>query len=172
MTQGFSICAIVRDEVRYLLEWISYHRTIGIQNFFIYDNVANDSRFLIDKDGKVGISCTPPANWQQGGVQYKLYVENGIVTRDILVTAQTFPDYVFEENYNLKSIAEYENFILKNKRLPGLPSAEKVKENGIEVGQLSTSILEKVEEQALYIIQLQSQINELNKKIDKIVIKN
>ena len=33
-----SICLIVRDEHRYIEEWISYHRLIGIDHFYITDN--------------------------------------------------------------------------------------------------------------------------------------
>ena len=33
-----SICLIVRDEHRYIEEWLSYHRLIGIDHFYITDN--------------------------------------------------------------------------------------------------------------------------------------
>lgn len=33
-----SVCCIVKDENRYLEEWINYHRRIGVEHFFIYDN--------------------------------------------------------------------------------------------------------------------------------------
>ena len=33
-----SICLIVRDDHRYIEEWISYHRLIGIDHFYITDN--------------------------------------------------------------------------------------------------------------------------------------
>ncbi|GGB80300.1 glycosyltransferase family 92 protein [Dyadobacter sediminis] len=33
-----SICCIVKDENEYLEEWINYHRKIGVQHFYIYDN--------------------------------------------------------------------------------------------------------------------------------------
>jgi hypothetical protein len=38
-----SICAIVRNEARYILEWIAYHRAIGADHFFIYDNQSTDN---------------------------------------------------------------------------------------------------------------------------------
>ncbi|NEO52697.1 MAG: DUF563 domain-containing protein [Okeania sp. SIO3B5] len=37
-----SICAIIKDELPYLLEWIAYHRVIGVDNFYIYDNGSTD----------------------------------------------------------------------------------------------------------------------------------
>lgn len=36
------ICAIVRNEERYIYEWLSYHRYIGVQRFTIYDNQSTD----------------------------------------------------------------------------------------------------------------------------------
>jgi hypothetical protein len=37
-----TICAIVRNEARYTIEWIAYHRSIGIRQFVIYDNESSD----------------------------------------------------------------------------------------------------------------------------------
>jgi hypothetical protein len=37
-----SICAIVKNEVRYILEWVAFHRAIGIDHFYIYDNQSTD----------------------------------------------------------------------------------------------------------------------------------
>lgn len=36
------IAAIVRNEAPYLLEWLSWHRALGVESFIIYDNVSND----------------------------------------------------------------------------------------------------------------------------------
>jgi hypothetical protein len=33
-----SLCCIIKDENRYLQEWISYHLKIGVEHFYIYDN--------------------------------------------------------------------------------------------------------------------------------------
>lgn len=43
-----AICAIFRDEVRYLGEWIAFHRLMGVEHFFLYDNgsVDNPKRVL------------------------------------------------------------------------------------------------------------------------------
>lgn len=41
-----SLCAIIKDENAYLEEWIQYHRKIGVEHFFIYDN---DSQIPVAK---------------------------------------------------------------------------------------------------------------------------
>jgi Glycosyltransferase family 92 len=43
-----SVCAIYRDEARYLREWLEFHRLVGVERFFLYDNAsADDHRELL-----------------------------------------------------------------------------------------------------------------------------
>ena len=35
-------CAIFRDEAPYLGEWIAFHRLVGVEHFFLYDNGSTD----------------------------------------------------------------------------------------------------------------------------------
>ncbi len=37
-----AICAIVKDEGSYLLEWIAHHRLVGVQHFVLFDNGSTD----------------------------------------------------------------------------------------------------------------------------------
>lgn len=37
-----SICAIFKNEYSFILEWIAYHRCLGIHNFYIADNISSD----------------------------------------------------------------------------------------------------------------------------------
>ena len=36
------VCAIYRDEAPYLREWIEFHRLVGVERFFLYDNGSID----------------------------------------------------------------------------------------------------------------------------------
>jgi hypothetical protein len=40
-----SICAIFRDEARYLREWIEFHRLVGVERFFLYDHGSVDDPY-------------------------------------------------------------------------------------------------------------------------------
>lgn len=115
--------------------------------------------------GKVFIGMSSCTNCTTVG--YSLYVNDGIMTRDVKVTATTpFPDYVFEKKYKLMSLYELENYIKINKHLPDMPSAKEVeKSNGYEVGDMITKIVKQNEEQALYIIEQQKQIDELKASV-------
>lgn len=42
MKETLALIAIVKNETKYLLEWIAHYRSIGIRNIIIYDNDSND----------------------------------------------------------------------------------------------------------------------------------
>ncbi len=97
---------------------------------------------------------------------YKLYVADGILTEKLKVSPKTtadWADYVFDKKYELRTLTEVEKFINENKHLPGVPSAQEVVDNGIDVAKMDAKLLEKIEELTLYVIQLQKQIDELKK---------
>jgi len=81
-----------------------------------------------------------------------------------LAGAPCWPDYVFSKNYNLMPLQELEQFVNENHHLPEIPSAATVEENGIELGQMNTLLLKKIEELTLYILDLQKQIDELKSR--------
>ena len=37
-----AVCAIFKDEGPYLLEWLAFHKLIGVDLFFLYDNDSSD----------------------------------------------------------------------------------------------------------------------------------
>jgi hypothetical protein len=39
---SLALCAPFRNEARFLLEWISHHRRLGVSRFFLYDNLSTD----------------------------------------------------------------------------------------------------------------------------------
>jgi len=86
-----------------------------------------------------------------------LFVEEGIATEDMTYIFaddwDAWPDYVFEEDYNLSNLDDLEAYILKHKHLPGVISQQEVKENGVSDKQMNITLLEKIEELTLYTIQ-------------------
>jgi hypothetical protein len=128
---------------------------------------ANNALLRIQKNGNVGIGTDNPGS-------FKLAVEGKIVAREIQVTLQSpFPDYVFASEYKLRSLFSLENYISKNKHLPGIPSAAEVeKEGGIQLGDMNVKLLEKIEELTLYVIELNKKNEEINKKVEKLEKEN
>lgn len=108
-------------------------------------------------NGNVGIGVYPSA--------YKLEVNGTTRSKEVIVETG-WADYVFEENYQLRSIDEMEAFVKKNKHLPNIPKASEIENNGLKVGETNKAMMEKIEELALYIIQLKKEIDILKAKID------
>ena len=98
------------------------------------------------------------------GKSYHLLTSDSIITHHLYVDVNSFPDYVFAENYKLKPINEVESYIKDFGHLPGLPSAEEVKRDNINLGEMYTILLEKVENMALYIIELNEELSKLEKE--------
>ena len=62
-----------------------------------------------------------------------------------------------------------EEYIRKNRHLPGLPSAAEITKNqGYELGRMQECLTRVVEEQTLYILDLQRQINVLTAEIQNL----
>jgi len=83
--------------------------------------------------------------------------------------AANWPDFVFDDGYELLSIEQLRSFIKTNKHLPGIPSQTCVEsEGGIKIGDLSIDLVKKIEELTLYIIELKQQNDELFSSIEKL----
>jgi hypothetical protein len=88
----------------------------------------------------------------------RMYVQGGIRTERIRVDVANlngWADYVFEEGYQLMPTEELEAFIKEHKHLPGVPSAQEVVENGIDLADMNRILLEKIEELTLRVIELE-----------------
>jgi hypothetical protein len=77
------------------------------------------------------------------------------------VTLDGWSDFVFENDYSLMPLEEVEQHIHQYKHLPGVPSEKEVRENGVNVGEMQSKLLEKIEELTLYVIRLQKQVHDL-----------
>lgn len=42
-----AVCAIYRDEAPYLAEWVEFHRLMGVERFFLYDNGSVDDHLEV-----------------------------------------------------------------------------------------------------------------------------
>lgn len=107
----------------------------------------------------IGSDITIPSNGTYG-----LYVSKGILTEKMRVAVSgtsSWADYVFSKQYQLRNLVEVEKFILKNKHLPDVPSAEEVANQGIEIAEMQATLLRKIEELTLYSIQQSKEIKKL-----------
>lgn len=118
-------------------------------------------RVRIMANGDVGIGTTDP--------KAKLAVNGVVRATELKVMGDiNLPDYVFEDDYKLISLPEVEKYITKNKHLPEVPSAKEVAENGLELGMMSATLLKKIEELTLYMIEQQKEIERLKKEMKEL----
>jgi len=100
---------------------------------------------------------------------YMFAVAGSMVAESVKVELEgNWPDFVFEKNYTLLSLKEVEAFINNNGHLPNVPSAEEIKNNGIDLGEMDATLLQKIEELTLHSIQQQKEIEslkEINQKL-------
>jgi hypothetical protein len=132
---------------------------------------GNYSLFLKD-DGKIGMGVTDDnsdnkfcATALSGN--YRLYVNGGILTTKIKVANYnpgSWPDYVFDNNYKLPQLSEVESFVKANKHLPGIPSAKEIEKEGLDLAEMQSKQMEKIEELTLYLIELKKDVEALKKE--------
>jgi len=117
--------------------------------------------------GQVGINTSyVPA-------EYRLAVEGDIIAEEIQVMQRIhWPDYVFEEAYELMSLSDLETEIETLGHLPGVHSAEEVEENGHALGKMDAILLEKVEELTLHLIEMNKQMEAQQTAIKTLKMEN
>ena len=137
----------------------------GLGNAQLIFRTGGTNAVMIDKNQNFGIGTTAPSE--------KLQVEGNILANGeiyskrlrISLTPGIWPDYVFKPEYDLMSLKEVESFIRTNKHLPDVPSAKVVEQDGLDIGSMDATLLKKVEELTLYLI-------EVNKKVEKLQEEN
>jgi len=96
---------------------------------------------------------------------YKLAVNGDAIFTKIKVKPYgNWPDYVFHASYDLRPLSEVEQYIQQNHHLPEVPSAEEVKKDGLDVGDNQATLLKKIEELTLYVIEQNKKLEEQYRK--------
>lgn len=130
---------------------------IPYQNRF-KGNVYLSGGGIWNTSGNVGIGTENP--------DAKLAVNGTIHSKEVKVDLNVpAPDYVFANDYNLRSLKEVETYVKENSHLPEIPSAKEFEKNGIQLAEMNMVLLKKIEELTLYAI-------EQNKRLDKIEKEN
>jgi hypothetical protein len=131
-------------------------------NLYVGDVFSANGASLAIKaiqNGNVGIGTSTPDS--------KLTVSGNVHAREVKVTlnAGSVPDYVFAKDYQLKSLEEVEDYIKQNSHLPEIPSAKEIEKNGLMLAEMNMSLLKKIEELTLYMIEMKKENEKQNEKI-------
>lgn len=117
------------------------------------NHYSTGDTYLNTQGGSVGIGTTSHGS-------HKLAVGGSIGAREIKVEASGWSDFVFENDYQLRTLEEVEKHIEENGHLPEIPSEAEVTENGINLGEMNAKLLQKIEELTLYMIDMNKQMKE------------
>ncbi len=130
---------------------------IWLQPSLINDYATDHNLVLNPNNGNVVIGTGT------GTVSNKLTVFGVISAKEIKVTS-TGADYVFEDGYALRPLAEVEAFVTRERHLPGMMAAKEMGDSGLTVSQVVTVQLAKIEELTLYAIRQQKVIDALSER--------
>ena len=125
-------------------------------------NGVYSEKFRIAGNGNVGIGTNNISD------AFKLSVAGKMRAEEIEVSLSSgWADYVFAEDYKLKSLEEVEQYINEHNHLPNIPSAQEIEEEGLNIGEMQVKMMEKIEELTLYMIALKKENEELKKMIEQ-----
>jgi len=110
--------------------------------------------------GNVGIGIDNPSE--------KLAVNGNIRAKEVKVETANWPDYVFQNGYELMSLTQLESHIDIHGRLPGMPSAKEAEADGIGLADMNRKLLEKVEELTLYLIEKDHENRQLRERLTNV----
>ena len=113
---------------------------------FKIDNAANNNLLRLGRNGLPG----------EVNITGTLVVNN---------TQLNVPDYVFDEDYALRPLAEVQAFIDENSHLPDVPSEAEIKANGVDMTAMQMTLLKKVEELTLYTLEQESRLADQSREI-------
>ena len=136
--------------------------------FFIHPEASQAYDGLLVKysnTGNVGLGINSPT--QKLHVNGNILAEGNIESQKVKVTATpgSFPDYVFDSDYQLMPLADVRAYIQANGHLPKMPTATEVEATGQDLGLIQQKLLEKIEELTLYVIELKADKDALAKRL-------
>ena len=101
------------------------------------------------------------------GITTKSLTVDGKIEAEEIEVKNIGADFVFADDYKLRSLSEVEAYVKANKHLPEIAPASET-EKGVNIGEFQEKLLQKVEELTLYIIELQKKNVELESKVASI----
>nr|WP_293833391.1 hypothetical protein [uncultured Arsenicibacter sp.] len=119
-------------------------------------STAYNLRMVILDNGNVGIGTNIPTT--------KLAVNGTIRAKEVIVETD-WADFVFARGYRLRPLPEVEQFIRTHRHLPDIPAAATISGNGVALAEVTTNMMQKIEELTLYVIRQDKQIRALQRRL-------
>lgn len=124
--------------------------------------VYSQDILLLKSNGKVVIGdtsqMTTPGN-------YKLYVQNGILTEMVKVSVKTTSEWSDDSFDHLPTLADVALSIQQKKHLVNMPGADALVKDGYELKSMDAKLLEQIEWLWMHMIALEKENNRLKKEM-------
>lgn len=133
----------------------------GGQNLY-FKKLHIDGELSVEKN--MGIGVKNPQN--------KLDVNGTIHSKEVRVDMTGWSDYVLKKDYNLPTLEQVEKHIAEKGHLENIPNEQEVLKNGINLGEMSAKLLQKIEELTLYTIEQNKKIEKQSDEIEVLKIEN
>lgn len=133
-------------------------------NAMFIENKLPDGQIIFETDDKERLRVQPGGNVGIGTANpLSTLSVNGKIESEEIQVVQDVADYVFEADYKMLSLEELETYIGENGHLPNIQTQEDVTNNRglVSLGDLSVSLMAKVEELTLHMIEMNKRIKTL-----------
>ncbi len=128
-------------------------------------NSSGSILFNVRNDGHVSVGSSCNTTTIPQSVNAKMSVDGVVFAREMRVTVNNWPDYVFS-CYKLDSLSDVIEYAKANGHLPDIPSAASVAENGVDLGKMTSLLLKKVEELTLHVARIDAENKALRQRIE------
>lgn len=130
--------------------------------FYFEDQNGNspEGNLALWNNGKVSIG---DVDVNTPDYDYGLYLHKGLLTEKVKVALKNtsqWADHVLKPGYRLMPLDEVQAFISQYGHLPGVPSAECMVEEGLDVVKTNALLMEKVEELTLYMMAMEKRLRQ------------
>jgi hypothetical protein len=128
------------------------------------NNTSLDNALLImsmSREGNIGFGTAPDSI-------YRLQVAGDMRVEEIIVETG-WADFVFDDAFVLRPLAEVESFIRANGHLPDIPTGVSIESNGLSLGDISARFMQKIEELTLYTIDQEKRLETQDEQIAKLL---
>lgn len=132
---------------------------------WIYSDISFANEVRVMDRLRVGRRGYPGAAWDDRASDALVMVAGKLAAQEIIVHIDHWADDVFDEDYPLPTLAEVEEFVREEHHLPGVPSGAEIEASGMDVASTNATLLRKVEELTLYMIEQDKRIMQLEREL-------
>lgn len=127
-----------------------------------YSAAGKDKGISMDNLGHVSIGTA----YAKG---YQLAVNGSVIATSVTVKSfDQWPDYVFNPNYSLPSLASVNDYINRKGHLRDVPSEKEINIKGIDLGEIVKVQMKKIEELTLYLIKQNNEVKQFKSEIQEV----